>query len=118
MGFSERFIRTNEIIEKADAGETLSMEDISLLYSLPANSPEAFLLRCAGKRWNNAGDSTRPSRPGSSPCTGSWSGGRRWWARPTRPWRPIPARISAGQSAGTTLGISADIRSWTALGEA
>ena len=28
MGFSERFIRTNEIIEKADAGETLSMADI------------------------------------------------------------------------------------------
>lgn len=51
MGFSERFIRTNEIIEKTDAGETLSMEDISLLYSLPSNSPEAFLLRCAGNRY-------------------------------------------------------------------
>ena len=51
MAFSERFIRTNEIIEKTDAGETLSMEDISLLYSLPSNSPEAFLLRCAGNRY-------------------------------------------------------------------
>ena len=50
MAFTERFLKTCEILEKAEAGEALSMDEISLLYGLPANSPEAFLLRCAGNR--------------------------------------------------------------------
>ena len=50
MHFSNQFLRVNEVIEKADAGAPLSMEDVTLLYSLPANSPEAYLLRCAGNR--------------------------------------------------------------------
>ena len=50
MRFSERFLQTCEILEKTEAGETLSMDEISLLYTLPANSPEAYLLRCAGNR--------------------------------------------------------------------
>lgn len=50
MGISARLLQTCEILEKAGAGETLSMEEICLLYTLPANSPEAFLLRCAGNR--------------------------------------------------------------------
>lgn len=50
MPFSERFLRTNEILEKAEAAEPLTPEEIGLLYTLPANSPEAFLLRCAGLR--------------------------------------------------------------------
>ena len=50
MRFSERFLQTCDILEKSEAGEALSMDEISLLYSLPANSPEAYLLRCAGNR--------------------------------------------------------------------
>ena len=50
MNFSDRFLKTCEILEKAEANETLSMDEISLLYTLPANSPEAFLLRCAANK--------------------------------------------------------------------
>ena len=50
MRFSERFLQTCGILEKAEAGEALSMDEISLLYALPANSPEAYLLRCAGNK--------------------------------------------------------------------
>ena len=50
MNMPVRLMRTWEILEKDEAGETLSMDEISLLYALPANSPEAFLLRCAGNR--------------------------------------------------------------------
>ena len=50
MSMSARLLRTCEILEKAEAGEALSMDEISLLYALPANSPEAFLLRYAGNK--------------------------------------------------------------------
>ena len=50
MPLSARFLQTNEILEKAEAGERLSIEEITLLYTLPANSPEAYLLRCAANR--------------------------------------------------------------------
>ncbi len=50
MNFSAQFLRLCEILEKAEAGESLSMDEISFLYTLPADSPEAFLLRCAGNR--------------------------------------------------------------------
>lgn len=50
MRFSKRFLETCEILEKAEAGEVLSMDEISLLYALPANSPEAYLLRSAGNK--------------------------------------------------------------------
>ena len=50
MTLPARLKQTWEILEKDEAGETLSMDEISLLYALPANSPEAFLLRCAGNR--------------------------------------------------------------------
>lgn len=50
MSLPARLIQTCGILEKAETGEILSMDEISLLYSLPANSPEAFLVRCAGLR--------------------------------------------------------------------
>lgn len=50
MPFSKIFLRVNEIIEKSAAGAELSPEEIALLYSLPASSPEAYLLRCEGRR--------------------------------------------------------------------
>ena len=50
MKLPDRLLQTCEILEKAGAGETLSMDEIALLYALPANSEEAFLLRCAGNR--------------------------------------------------------------------
>ena len=50
MRRSERFLQTCGILEKAEAGEALQMEEIRFLYSLPADSPEAYLLRCAGNR--------------------------------------------------------------------
>jgi len=48
MRLSAHFLRTCEIIEKARGSEPLTPEEITFLYSLPDNSPEAFLLRCAG----------------------------------------------------------------------
>ena len=39
-----------DIIDKACAGEKLSLDEIGELYALPANSPEAYLMRCASLR--------------------------------------------------------------------
>lgn len=43
MRFSEHFLQTCGILKKAEAGEPLSMDEIALLYALPADSPGAFL---------------------------------------------------------------------------
>ena len=50
MAFTAVFLKTCEILEKAEAGQDLSLDEISLLYGLPANSAEAFQLRCVGNR--------------------------------------------------------------------
>ena len=50
MPFSPLFLRTCEMIEKSASGAELAPEEIALLYSLPASSPEAYLLRCEGRR--------------------------------------------------------------------
>ena len=50
MSMPAGLLQTWEILEKAGSGEKLSMNEISFLYTLPANSPEAYLLRCAANR--------------------------------------------------------------------
>ena len=50
MGLPEKLKKVYGILEKPFAGEKLTMEEVKLLWGLEANSPEAFLLRCAGLR--------------------------------------------------------------------
>ena len=50
MSLPAGLVKIYEILEKAEAGTAPTMSEISWLYALPANSPEAFLLRCAANR--------------------------------------------------------------------
>ena len=50
LSIPEKLKKVYEILEKPFAGEPLTMEETELLWGLEANSPEAFLLRCAGLR--------------------------------------------------------------------
>ena len=50
MNRSELWYEINESIDRAMAGETLSLHEIERIYALDADSPEAFLVRCAGNR--------------------------------------------------------------------
>ncbi len=50
LSIPENLKKVYDILEKPFAVEPLTMEETELLWGLEANSPEAFLLRCAGLR--------------------------------------------------------------------
>lgn len=47
---SELWVKINESIDKTLSGETLSLREVEQIYTLDVDSPEAFLIRCAGNR--------------------------------------------------------------------